>query len=93
MNMPRPQKNRVHTAPGENRMRRPATTAAAVTLTAIGLALSAPLQTVAQEPIDLIGIGSDVSIRTSGESSQAGYFVGADGSSIATRRALPVDRL
>ena len=80
MNMPRPQKNRVHTAPGENRMRRPATTAAAVTLTAIGLALSAPLQTVAQEPIDLIGIGSDVSIRTSGESSQAGYFVGADGS-------------
>jgi len=62
-------------------MRRPATTVA-VTLTAIGLALSATLPTVAQDlfdqPVDLTG--GDVSVRTTGAPSDAGYFVAPDGS-------------
>lgn len=65
-------------------MRRPATNAAAATLTAIGLALSVTLPAVAQNaadtPVDLISSSSDVSIRSAGPDSQAGYFVGADGS-------------
>lgn len=69
-------------------MRRPATTAAAaVTMTAIGLALSAAPPTAAQDafgqPVDLIGAGSsgaDVSIRSAGAPSGAGYFVAPDGS-------------
>ena len=64
-------------------MRRPATTAAA-TLTAIGLALTATLPSLAQSgsgaPVDLINRGTDVSIRSSDSAAPTGYFVGADGS-------------
>ena len=74
---------RVPTASGETRMRRPATTAAA-TLTAIGLALTASLPSIAQDssgaPVDLLNRGSDVSIRSNGAAAPTGYFVGADGS-------------
>jgi len=65
-------------------MRRPATTAAAATLTAIGLALSGALPVLAQStagmPVDLVNGSPGVSIRSTGVDSQAGYFVGADGS-------------
>ena len=64
-------------------MRRPVTTAAA-TLTAIGLALTATLPSVAQNasdaPLDLINRGADVSIRSNDAGAPTGYFVGADGS-------------
>jgi pilus assembly protein CpaC len=57
----------------------------AATLTAIGLALSTTVPTIAQNagsdaPVDLINRGSDVSVRSSGPAAPTGYFVAADGS-------------
>ncbi len=65
-------------------MRRPVSKTAA-TLTAIGLALTATVPTIAQDagldaPVDLINRGSDVSFRSSDVAAPSGYFVAADGS-------------